>query len=109
MIIQVQEWIENTSLDPLDFGWESCTESGELIPRQGISDICPKSIQEILSCKCTKGCNSNKCSCRKHGLICSTVCDCQDCENVRPDNEDTEFVNDDEEDDCEDNLDDEDD
>lgn len=86
-LIQVQEWIGNPGIDPLDFGWETCTESGEFMPTQGISDICPKSIQDILSCKCKKGCNSNKCSCKKHGLMCSPMCDCDECENVKSDQE----------------------
>lgn len=100
----MQEWIGETTLDPLDFGWESCSESGGLVPKQGIGAICPDSIHKVLSCKCTKGCSKNKCSCKKHGLFCTTICECQDCQNVRTDN-DAEFENDVYYDECEDDLD----
>lgn len=33
-------------------------------------------------CKCHKNnCKKNYCECKKYGLVCSTLCKCESCEN----------------------------
>ncbi|GBL99302.1 hypothetical protein AVEN_177332-1 [Araneus ventricosus] len=47
-------------------------------------DAAPESLLKIISCNCKKGCK-NACSCRKAGLICSSLCTCsleEACENA---------------------------
>ncbi|GBM09827.1 hypothetical protein AVEN_234659-1 [Araneus ventricosus] len=47
-------------------------------------DAVPESLLKIISCNYKKGCK-NACSCRKAGLICSSLCTCslgEACENV---------------------------
>lgn len=45
--------------------------------------IAPPEIQKVLACSCKTGCQRASCSCRKHGLLCSEACKCNDtCENV---------------------------
>ena len=41
----------------------------------------PAAILELVNCKCTKGCNTNRCSCRKSSLKCTDLCKCQECQN----------------------------
>jgi hypothetical protein len=41
----------------------------------------PDSILVLVNCKCGKGCETNRCSCRKSGLKCTDVCKCSDCKN----------------------------
>ena len=47
-------------------------------------------------CKCTTGCNTNRCSCRRNGNKCSIGCECTNCVNIpqgnlKEQNQDTEL------------------
>eukprot|EP00794_Sanderia_malayensis_P020891 gene20891-22942_t len=44
----------------------------------------PDSILEFISCKCTKGCENNRCSCLKAELPCTDICKCNGCKNNKP-------------------------
>ena len=57
----------------------------------------PDSIIELSMCKCTTGCSSFRCKCRKNGLLCMEMCLCADCHNEY--NEDITSDKDDEEED----------
>ena len=37
----------------------------------------------MLCCSCTKGCSTNQCGCKKLGLFCTDICNCDHdcCEN----------------------------
>ena len=44
----------------------------------------PENLVELVRCSCKKGCNTNRCSCRKASLPCTSACLCSDheeCEN----------------------------
>ena len=43
----------------------------------------PDSILKFVNCKCTKGCESNRCSCLKSGMKCTDVCKCTNCKNCK--------------------------
>jgi hypothetical protein len=49
----------------------------------------PDGILENVDCACKKGCSTNRCSCFKAGLQCTSMCKCQDCTNAKC-NEDEE-------------------
>jgi len=36
--------------------------------------LIPDPLLKSISCSCGTGCNSKKCSCRKHGLRCTNLC-----------------------------------
>lgn len=57
---------------PLAWGW-SLTRRG-VVPITTTRNAAPASILSIVSCKCTKGCSSQACSCKKAGLRCSALC-----------------------------------
>ena len=48
----------------------------------------PDSMLVLVNCKCTKGCENNRCSCKKPGLQCTDVCKCSDCKNGKANSED---------------------
>ena len=43
----------------------------------------PDSILEFVNCKCTKKCESNRCSCLKSGMKRTDVCKCTDSKNCK--------------------------
>ena len=43
--------------------------------------ITPDSVLSFINCSCTKGCSTNRCSCKKASLKCSDLCRCKDCQN----------------------------
>jgi hypothetical protein len=67
---QVQTWIGH-DLDPLQWGW---IQSGnKLVPLKTDLPAAPERILNIIKCNC-KNCDTKRCSCRKHGLECSSAC-----------------------------------
>lgn len=68
---QIQEWCGNV-LDPLEWGWT--IKGNNITPSQGITDVAPKFIMELIFCNCKKSNCQNLCSCRKFGLRCSAQC-----------------------------------
>ena len=46
----------------------------------------PDSVMELMSCGCKKGCQMDRCHCRKNELLCTEMCRCKDCRNT-----DTEY------------------
>ena len=41
----------------------------------------PVATIDICSCKCTKGCISGRCSCKRKKLACTKMCLCENCLN----------------------------
>ena len=79
---QMQEW-QGEDMNPEEFGWR--LSNGKYHPVQGHSEPCLKEIAAQLCCSCKKDCSSQQCSCKKHGLNCSTACyfcQGQSCTNV---------------------------
>ena len=70
-----------------EHGWR-IDESGEVCVKRMSLPPAPDSILVLVKCKCTKGCENNRCSCNKSGLQCTDVCKCSDCKNGKANNED---------------------
>ena len=86
--LQVQTWIGHR-LDPLEWGW--CMSNNKLVPLKTTLPAAPERLLKIIRCSCKVNCDSKRCSCRKHGLYCTSSCgDCQGtgCSNIQTYNED---------------------
>ena len=65
-------------------GWIT-KDDGTFEPTTSLDLITPKSVVELVSCNCKKGCKSKRCSCKGHGLHCTDLCGCFEyCENTDP-------------------------
>jgi hypothetical protein len=72
---QVQEWkgeAEAEPLNPEDWGWK--LKGGHLMPILTDLPPAPKELLEMIRCGCKTGCITAKCTCRKHGLECTSLC-----------------------------------
>ena len=92
---QVQQW-KGALLEPEDWGWR--LTDGKLLPIP--TDLPPahESLLEVVRCNCSAGCSTQRCTCRKHGLDCSTacgVCKGQSCTNSAAPDFGTDTVNED--------------
>lgn len=63
---------------PLFNGW-ILTEDNQLEVEK--TTMVPQEIIELITCKCTKGCVSNLCGCKRSNLVCSDGCLCTNCQN----------------------------
>ena len=43
----------------------------------------PAALLELVSCKCQAGCVTQRCTCQSAGLLCTSVCQCSQCQNIR--------------------------
>ncbi|XP_073243634.1 uncharacterized protein [Porites lutea] len=68
---QVQEWKQN-QLRPQDWGWR--LSDGRLLPILTDRPPAHQSLLEMIRCNCRTDCNTQRCSCKKHGLECSSAC-----------------------------------
>lgn len=72
---QVQEWAtlgKEPCLEPEDWGWE--LRDNQLLPVTTNQPPAPPDLLNMIRCNCKKDCATGKCSCRKHGLACTTAC-----------------------------------
>ena len=70
---QIQEWKGKAGhLNSLEWGWVE--EAGNLVPVKTDLPPAPSKLLEVVSCNCKSGCNTARCTCRKHGIECSPVC-----------------------------------
>jgi len=88
---QVQDWKGNTSLLPEDWGWK--LQGGQLLPVLTDLKPAPPVLLNIIRCKCKTDCSTSSCSCRKHGLECSSAC--SGCHGILCSNSNIEEVYDD--------------
>lgn len=88
---QVQDWKGNTSLLPEDWDWQ--LQGGQLLPALTDLQPAPPVLLDIIRCKCKTDCSSSRCSCRKHGLECSSAC--SECHGILCSNSNIEEVYDD--------------
>ena len=75
---QTYVWMGNTSLNPLEYGWQIIQN----MMRQVKTSLppAPENLMKTIRCNCKVNCDSKKCTCRKHGLDCSSACG--DCKGV---------------------------
>ena len=84
---QVMEWMGcSEEMDPSEWGWR--VEGDKLVPVMTDKSPAPDVLIQIIHCNCSGGCNTLRCTCRKHGLECTSACGhCQDgnCDNMTND------------------------
>ena len=89
-------------LSPRGYGWTM--ENDEWIPVMTTLSPAPEAIIQLVKCKCAKErCSTNRCQCRKAGLLCMDLCSCSEddnkCENQPGECDDDDSDIEDEEDD----------
>lgn len=90
--------------DPQDgFGW--VIENGKLDIEWMLLPPAPEQVLQMITCACKKKCVTRVCSCSSHGLSCTDLCNCKNCENREKNKEfvDSESDSDDEDDTFSDN------
>ena len=70
--LQVQQWMGRYHMNPKDWGWYG--QGGHYFPSLTDKDPAPTDLLEMVRCNCKAYCNTQRCTCRKHGFACSTVC-----------------------------------
>ena len=74
---QVKGWLD-VELPPEDWGWKF--SAGKLLPIMTDLQPTPQKLLELVRCSCRSGCSNMRCSCKKHGMPCSTTCsECRVC------------------------------
>ena len=68
---QVQQWLD-VEISPLAWGWK--VSAGKLVPIMTDLQPAPQKFLEVVRCGCKSGCITMRCSCRKHGMICTMAC-----------------------------------
>lgn len=68
---QVQQWIGN-NLEPKHWGWK--LENGILVPTKTHLPPAPEELLNIIRCNCKSSCESKRCNCKRHGIVCSMSC-----------------------------------
>jgi hypothetical protein len=75
-VIELTKRDEDLQLDPLDWGWTR--SNGKLVPVKIRLPAAPDQLINVIRCKCKSNCDNRRCSCRTHGLQCTTACtDCR--------------------------------
>ena len=70
---QIQVWLNlGDKLNVLDWGWKM--SNGKLCPIHTDLPPAPSGVLQVIRCGCKGDCASFRCSCKKHGLECSTAC-----------------------------------
>lgn len=83
---QILQWMKKNTEDACSWGW--LNRNNEYFPKLSDLPPAPSSLLSLIRCKCMKGCDDMRCSCRKMGLPCTDVCgQCHgsSCENVSQD------------------------
>ena len=68
---QIQEWL-GVQMSSVDWGWK--VRAGNLLSIMTNLQPAPQKFLEVVLCGCKYACNTMRCSCRKHGMTCSTAC-----------------------------------
>ena len=68
-------------------------EGTDLNIKWGTMESAPDSILEYVMCRCKKGCNTKRCSCKKADLQCTELCQCGECENMESTETDSDIDN----------------
>ena len=91
--LQVMLWMDNgEAMDTTEWGWE--LQNNSLVPVMMDTLPAPETLLKIIHCNCSGGCSTPRCTCKRHGLICSRVCG--PCQEGHCDNMSEEAVSDDE-------------
>ena len=91
---QLVVWDKDTEPNPVlpspsDYGW--VMENAEWVPVMTTLPPAPEAVIELVKCGCSKErCSTNRCQCRRAGLLCTDLCSCSDdseCENQHDDDQ----------------------
>ena len=83
--------LNDASLGPRQWGWE--VNNRMLLPMLTDLPAAPEELLTVIRCNCQTGCSTTRCTCEKHGLVCTAACGhCrgETCVNVAPVNQDYE-------------------
>ena len=69
---QIQIWKEESSIDPLLWGWKK--HNGKIMPIEMRDPIAPPELLKVIRCKCKTDCSNNQCSCRRFNVFCTNMC-----------------------------------
>ena len=82
--LQVMLWMDNgEAMNTTEWGWE--LQNNSLVPVMMNTSPAQETLLKIIHCNCSGGCSTPRCTCKRHGLICSRVCGpCQEghCDNM---------------------------
>jgi len=85
--LQVMQWMgKGEDIDVTKWGWS--LQTNRLVPVMTDTSPAPETLLKMIHCSCSSVCNTQRCTCRKHGLDCSQACgQCQNghCYNTRQD------------------------
>lgn len=87
VFLQIQIWLGNKDIRPVDWGW--CQTGESLFPNKNPHPPAPEELLKMIFCSCKKGCGAS-CGCRRVGLFCNSTCgSCSgdNCQNSPPTNE----------------------
>ena len=80
---QVMVWAgKEEDMDPRNWEWN--LQDNRLVPLMSTMNAAPDNLLKIIHCNCSTACKILRCSCRRYGLPCTTVCGpCQieECDN----------------------------
>lgn len=68
---QIMEWM-GFNMNPLEWGWKE--DNGKLYPIMTEMSPAPDVLLQMIHCNCMSNCGTQRCSCRKHGLECTSAC-----------------------------------
>ena len=78
--------------DPKKHGWYWNEQNGAYSPVMTTLSPAPESVVELSICRCTTGCKTLRCKCKKNNFVCTEMCLCKVCENVEEDGYLDEFL-----------------
>ncbi|CAH3151769.1 unnamed protein product, partial [Porites lobata] len=108
---QLLVWNKDTEPNPVlpspsDYGW--VMENAEWVPVMTTLPPAPEAVIELVKCGCSKErCSTNRCQCRRAGLLCTDLCSCSDdseCENQHDDDQYQYDEDESDEDECSDDF-----
>jgi len=70
--VVVWKYLDVKRLDPCKWGWEIV--DGKLEPVMTDQRHAPDDVMKMVRCKCTKGCLSSNCTCRRNNHACMAAC-----------------------------------
>ena len=73
--LQVQQWMGQDHMNPEHWGWYG--QGGHYFPSLTDKDPAPTDLLEIVRCNWKACCNTQRCTCRKHGMECYTGVGCE--------------------------------
>ena len=80
---QIMVWMGmEEGMDPMKWGWKLL--DNRFVPLMSRMNAAPDSLLQVIHCNCSTACKTLRCSCRRYGLPCTTVCGpCQleECDN----------------------------